>query len=148
MYTFNSKPLWARAHYHLSPPLLKQIPFNNPTWVCTKRDDIQLFHLMSDHFIHKQVTYKINVIHIITLLLPQLHQASTDHYFQKVLESYLLRSEPHSFWTLQLLHVRHLHRLFSEKTALWTFCSLPTTQLHSSIFLSVWAFPRISPDHT
>lgn len=85
VYKFNSKFLWARAHYHLSP-LLNQRPFNNPAWVSTKGDNIQLFHLVCDHFIHKHVIYKINV-YIIILLLSHLHQAFRDHYFQKFLEN-------------------------------------------------------------
>lgn len=69
VYKFNSKFLWARAHYHLSSALLNQTPFNNPAWVSTNPDNIQLFHL----FTHKHVIYKIQVVGIFILLTLTLY---------------------------------------------------------------------------
>lgn len=69
VYKFNSKFLWARAHYHFIISTLDQTPCNNPASVSTNPDNIQLFHLFSDLFIHKHVIYKIHVVGIFILLL-------------------------------------------------------------------------------
>lgn len=111
-------------------PLLTQKPYNNPVWVSAKGDKIQLFHFICDHFIHSRVIYKINVVCIITLLFSHSHQASRHHYFQK----YFLEN---LCCILQLLPVKTFTLFILRKDfSLWTFCSLPTSQLDSNILLN------------